>query len=178
MTPDARTLPANVAAELHRMRLAGDPRWTRYLIALRRRGYSYAALGNAAGVSRQRVFQITRDGDGDMAGMVLPMPPEVKAYPTGPQGARTGTPKPPRVIPESDVADLRRFWEGSASRRGGQDDDHPAERAHLFLIAHVTYLLRQGFTFADMSRAIEVDDRSFRTRMWRAGVHAGTARAS
>lgn len=161
-------VPDDFRAVLQQMRSNRDPRLAAVFYAAKLNGWTLHSLGDAVGVSRERVRQMIAGLDFDAS---VPLP-EIPAAPRKePPVAKP--PKPVlRVAP--DIAErLRKMQRIAAKVNGSTPADDPARQVSEEFTAALDTAIRQGVTIAELARTLNVTYRTITHRLARHGYRRG-----
>jgi plasmid maintenance system antidote protein VapI len=128
------------------------------MVELHQAGYSYTAIAEGVGVTRQRVHQI------------------VSAERAGPSQVQPRR-KARKPVPPAIAETLVWAWTASASRRGSTVEGTLPAAAHRVLIDTITDLMRDKVTLAAVAEVLGVEEGTVRGRVLRAGVTRKAVRA-
>jgi hypothetical protein len=170
--------PADFAAQLRAMHAPTGPghRNMRPSIALRctlvlarRKGWTLQALGDALGLTRERIRQIIaipfKPGQFTGSPIDIPAPPP---RPLTKEEQRRAARKPTPRLTEQEKAQLRELY--SRSRAAGKcSPDHPAIVAGKQLAALMDGYLRRGYRISDVAGALRITTPAVQLRLGRYG---------
>lgn len=174
--PNARELPAEVAFELSRLRLAEKDHdfrgrlrlqesitLDRYMRSLRIAGWTLQAISDEMDLTRERVRQRTeRD---DLPYYLLPEVPEPAAKPAKPRKARGPRIKPDVIARMRALIPLAR--KARAGRRNPQNQEASRELARI-----MAALVEQGIPMLQIARACSISMSAVRFRLARFGYRS------
>ncbi|MDD4866190.1 MAG: sigma factor-like helix-turn-helix DNA-binding protein [Mycobacterium sp.] len=157
-------VPDEFAEALRQMRAAKDHRLNTVLLLARDTGWTLQTLGDALGLSRERVRQLAEcayDCPTAELPTIPPLPPRPRTLPPPPP------PKP--TIDEPTAIRLRELQELARTVNGVTPADSPARRASEELAELMADLVGKDITQSDIARACGISASAVRFRIGRHG---------
>lgn len=149
---------------LQQLRADRDPRLPIVLKTANLNGWTYKALGDVIGVTRERVRQLIGDARFDPS-MILP------DVPIAPRRVlpKPKTPRPVlRIKPE--IADrLYEMWAVASKVNGGTPADAPERQISIEYTSLLASLVEQGVTIGEIARTIGIEQSGIKARLARHG---------
>lgn len=159
-------LPRGFARKLRTLHTTHDPRLPALLKAAHDAGWTYDALGNALGCTRQNVQRICAGPVAELDRALrerIPVPDEPTAYPKRPR-----KPVPARLTADQ-IEQLRGLQTASRRVVGGFPVDSPARAASRQYSALLAYHRHNKVTLAELARAVGVKPSAIHGRLVRHG---------
>ncbi|MEU0818949.1 hypothetical protein [Streptomyces mirabilis] len=161
-------VPDDFQVVLQQMRSNRDPRLAAVFHVAKLNGWTLRSLGDAVGVSRERVRQMIARLDFDAS---VPLP----EVPSAPRREPPAT-KPPKPVVrvEPGVAEkLREMQRIAAKVNGATPADDPARQVSEEFTAALDAAIRQGVTIAELARTLDVAYHTITHRLARHGYRRG-----
>ncbi|MFC7983865.1 hypothetical protein [Streptomyces sp. NPDC057336] len=163
-------VPADFAAELRELRATRDRRYAVTLVVAKMNGWTYQALADAVGVSRQAVEQAAAKAGTEFSGRlpVIPLPPR-KPEPEPKAPARR------RLLINDELAErLREMQRIAATVNGGMPADAPERRTGEEFTALLHSLTEQGVSVYHIAQTLGVHYNAVVSRLARHGYRKPT----
>ncbi|MFJ3037774.1 hypothetical protein [Streptomyces tendae] len=158
-------VPADFATELRELRATRDRRYAVTLVVAKANGWTYQALADAVGVSRQAVEQAAAKAGADFSGRLpaIPLPP-LRPEPEPKAPARR------RLLINDELANrLREMQRVAATVNGATPADAPQRRTTEEFTALLNSLTEQGVSVYHIAQTLGVHTNAVFARLARHG---------
>jgi hypothetical protein len=159
-----QVVPDDFAETLRFLRHTRDPRLAMTLRLAAREGWTFVALAQPLGLTRERVRQLANGATGHADGIDVPAPPQRPApQPPGPP------PPPSPALGEEEVAHLRRMWKMARKVNGATPADHPLRVLSRQFSAELAAAHSRGVSVYRIAKQLGVSHSAIRYRLGRHG---------
>jgi hypothetical protein len=160
-----QVVPDGFAVTLRLLRHNRDPRLPMALRLAAQEGWTYVALAQPLGVSRERVRQLANGATGHAHGVDIPPPP----HRPDPQPPGTPPPTSPPTLSRQEVSRLRRMCRAVSAVNGATPADDPLRHLSTQFTAELAAAHTRGVSVYMIGKQLGVTHGAIRFRLGRHG---------
>lgn len=159
-----QVVPDGFAETLRSLRRTRDRRLAMTLRLAAQEGWTYVALAQPLGITRERVRQLANGATGHANGVDIPPPP----YRPDPE-PKPAPPPPPPALGKDEVGHLRRMWKKVKTVNGATPVDHPLRELSQQFTGELAAAHDRGVSVYMLAKQLGVSHGAIRFRLGRHG---------